>query len=120
MSSLKLQIKLLEHLLVLDGPLVELLLLARAHCLVGQVVQLGQGEVVQSLLDVPLRDGIDGSDLLLECDNILHHLASDLLVLHSLDDLLVLIDLLVKSHNVLVDLLPSCELLFLQVLHHGE
>jgi hypothetical protein len=120
-SLLQLQIELLEHLLVLDGTLIQLLLDANlANSFVSYIVKLCEKKVVNALVTIILHERVETSNLLLELDDFVHEFFADLFV-PDLDHLgLILVHRFVQLLNKLIDLLAIILVLLLQFLNVVE
>ena len=100
----QLKVEFLELVFVLDGALIQLLLKASLpDSSVGNIIQLGNQKVVNMSVHIILHNVVYSSDLLLERNDVVHELFADLLVFDLDDQALVLIDLLVKLLDHLID-----------------
>jgi hypothetical protein len=116
-SSFKLQIQFLVLLLIFHGAFIELFLDSRlAHGFVSCIVKLGDQKVVKLVGRVLGHDAIDGGDLLLESNHLVHHVGADRFILDFANSILTLVHLLVDLFDLLVDLLADILWHLLQLL----
>ena len=98
------QVEFLECVFIFDSTLIQLLLNA---CLsdgsVSNIIELSNQKVVDVSMHIILHDVVDSCNLLLERKDVVHEPFADFLVLDLDDQALILINLLIKLLDLLID-----------------
>lgn len=117
----KLSIKLLEGAIVLNSAFIQLLLdTCLSNSLVGDIVELGDKQIVDAILRIRTHDTIHGGSLLLERQEVLHEGSTYIFILDTSDQVLVLLTRFIDLLDLLVDAHTFVAALLLQLLDEVE
>ena len=121
MDVAKLSIKLLERGIVLNSAFIELLLhTSLANRLVGDIIQLGNEQVIDALLSILAHDAVDLGCLLLELQEAFHEGRTNIFILHRADHALILLAIIINLLYLLINGKALFTALLLQFLDEVE